>query len=52
MDGLKHLVERNTGVLEHGADLHGELLAALATLLQAEADRAFGLLLGLPRRLS
>ena len=44
VDGLEHLVERHTGVFEHGADLDGELLAALATLFQAVTERAFGVL--------
>src|SRR3546814_20486471 len=45
MDGLQHQVKRHAGMLEHGADLHGELLAALATLFQAVADSAFRVLL-------
>src|SRR3546814_20944920 len=45
MDGLQHQVKRHAGMLEHGADLHGELLAALAPLFQAVADSAFRVLL-------
>src|SRR6185312_10657798 len=41
IDGLEHLVERHTAMLEHGADLYRELLAALAALFQAVADCAF-----------
>ena len=39
-------MKRYAGMLEHGADLDGELLAALATLFQAEANRTFRALLG------
>ena len=42
VDGLKHLVERHAGMLENGARLHGELLAALAALFQAPANDTFG----------
>src|SRR5690606_17753881 len=44
VDGLEHLVERHAGMHKHRADLDGELLAALATLFQAVADRAFRVL--------
>jgi hypothetical protein len=44
VDGLEHLVERHAGMLEHGAHLHGELLTALATLLEAVTHDAFGVL--------
>ena len=37
-------MERHTGVLENSADLDGELLAALATLLEAVAHDAFRVL--------
>jgi len=37
-------MQRHAGMLEHGTDLHGELLAALATLLEAVAERALGAL--------
>ena len=38
MHRLQELVQRNATVLEHGANLHSELLAALAALVQAVAD--------------
>ena len=45
MDCLKPLVERRVAVLEHRADADGELLAAVAALLEAVANDAFGVLL-------
>ena len=45
MNGLEHLVQRQLGILKHRADLGRELLAALATLLEAVADSAFRVLL-------
>ena len=45
VNGLEHLVERDAGIVEHGAHLDGELLAAFTTLLDAVAKLAFGLLL-------
>jgi len=44
MHSLEHLVERHTGMLEHSAYLHGELLAALAALLEAVANHTLGAL--------
>jgi len=38
VDGLKHLVERHAGMLEHGAHLDRELLLAIAALVEAHAD--------------
>lgn len=35
---LKHLVERDARVLEHGADLGGELTLAIATAMKADTD--------------
>src|SRR5687768_3810553 len=40
VDGLQHLVERHAAVLEHGSDLHRELLAAF--LLVAFPNAATG----------
>ena len=37
MHGLQEFVERDATVFEHGADLHGELLAALTALMKADA---------------
>jgi len=45
MDGPEHLVERQLGIFEHRAKLDRELLAALATLLEAVAKGAFRVLL-------
>ena len=45
VDSLEHLGKRHTGVLKHGANLGGELRAAFATLLEAEANLAFRVLL-------
>jgi hypothetical protein len=44
VDGLQHFVQRHTGMLEHSADLDGELLAALTALFQAVANNAFRVL--------
>jgi hypothetical protein len=43
---LKHLMKRHARMFEHGANLHCGLLAALAALLEAVANRAFGALRG------
>jgi hypothetical protein len=45
MRGLEPLVERDMAALKHGADTGGELLAAMATLLEAEALDALRVLL-------
>ena len=44
MDSLEHLGKRHAGMLEHGADLHSELRAALAALLEAVTNDAVGVL--------
>ena len=44
MNGLEHLVQRHAGMLEYGANLDGELFAALATLFEAVANDAFRVL--------
>src|SRR5207248_8490669 len=38
VDGLKHLMERDAGVLEHGAHFHGELTLAATAAPKADAD--------------
>src|SRR5437868_988876 len=43
IDGLHGLVEREAHVLEHGADLNGELLLAVATAPKAKPDALFGI---------
>ncbi len=43
---LEHLRQGDARVLEHSANLDGELLAALATLFQTVANLALGMLLG------
>jgi hypothetical protein len=42
VDGLEHLRQRHAGMLEHGANLGGQLLTALATLLEAVANALRG----------
>jgi hypothetical protein len=50
VNGLEHDVQGKLGVLEYRADLGGELLTALATFIEAEADSTIWVfLLGLPR---
>src|SRR3954452_15806285 len=44
---LKHLMERDAGVLKDSADLDGELLAAVAALVKAIADALVGVRLDL-----
>lgn len=38
IDRLQHLVHRNAGVLEYRANLHRELLLAVVTAPEANAD--------------
>jgi hypothetical protein len=38
IDGLEHLVQRHAGMLEHGADLDGELAFAMAAAPQAKPN--------------
>lgn len=44
VNGLEHLGQGKAGVFEHGANLDGELLAALATLLEAVTNLTLGVL--------
>jgi hypothetical protein len=50
VNGFEHLVQRELGILKDRSDLGGELIAALATLVQAVAVAPSGFfLLGFPR---
>jgi hypothetical protein len=42
---LQHLEKRDAGVFKYSANLYGELLTALATLLKAMTNFALGMLL-------
>lgn len=42
VESPEHLVERDASMLKHCANLHGELLFAVAAAIQAEADSLVG----------